>query len=108
MVVTACLGKKSEIMKVKAQNSISGLNGDGKKGTNGLQPIYLANWLMAQEKPFTRDLEMIGKLNSLHEALSTLNCGKLHLFTRQCHSRNGHLGLETDVNCWPSNHLEWA
>lgn len=70
--------------------------------------IYLVNWLIAVDKPFTRDLEMIGKLNSFHEALSTLNWGKLHLLRRQCHGGNGHLGLEMDMNCWPSNHLEQA
>lgn len=77
-------------------------------GTDGPQLIYLVDWLMAVDEPFTRDLERIRKLNSFHEALSTLNCGELDFSTRQCHSGNGHLGLETDVNCWPSNHLEWA
>lgn len=75
------------------------------KRAHGPQPTHLVKWLMVVDKPLARDLEVIGKLHSLYEALSTLDCGKLHFFTGQCHSGNGHLGLETDVNCWPSNHL---
>lgn len=61
---------------------------------------------MADDKPFTGNLKVIGELNRFHKALATLNCGELHFVTRQCHGGNGHVGLQTDVNCWPSNHLE--
>lgn len=71
-------------------------------------PTHLVKWLIVMDKPFTRDLEVIAQLHSLYEALSTLDCGKLHFSTGQRHSGNGHLGLETDVNCGPSNYLERA
>lgn len=49
---------------------------------------------------------MVGKLNGFHHALPTLDCSKFYFVARQGHTWNGHSGLETEVNGWPSKHLE--
>lgn len=58
------------------------------------------------DEPFTRDLEMVGKLDRFHHALPTLNRGKLYFVARQGHTWDDHRGLEAEVNGWPSVHLE--